>query len=62
MEDLHDHLRTLLEELAALRERLEGPLAALIADQRARSPFAYLMEPAPPAGPSPGPGGAPLAP
>ncbi len=48
MDDLHDHLRSLLEELAALRERLEGPLAELIADQRARSPFAYLMEPAEP--------------
>jgi hypothetical protein len=60
MDDPNDHLRRLLEELAALRERLEGPLAALIADQRARSPFAYLMEPAPPAGP-PESGGAPLA-
>jgi hypothetical protein len=60
MDDLNDHLRTLLEELAALRERLEGPLAALIADQRARSPFAYLMEPAPPDGSSES-GGAPLA-
>ncbi|HEY2705521.1 MAG TPA: hypothetical protein VGL20_17705 [Candidatus Dormibacteraeota bacterium] len=58
MDDLHDHLRNLLEELAALRERLEGPLAELIADQRARSPFAYLMEPAPPAGPGSDPGGA----
>lgn len=58
MDDMHDHLRKLLEELAALRERLEGPLNALIADHRARSPFAYLMEPAPPPGPSSEPGGA----
>ncbi len=58
MDDMHDHLRALLQELAALRERLEGPLNALIADHRARSPFAYLMEPAPPAGPPPEHGGA----
>jgi hypothetical protein len=62
MDDLNDHLTKLLEELAALRERLEGPLAALIADQRARSPFAYLMEPAPTAGPLHETGGAPPAP
>lgn len=56
-EDLHEHLRALLKDLAAFRERLEGPLARLIEDQRARSPFAYMMEPAPPETPSSDQGG-----
>ncbi|HEX3607819.1 MAG TPA: hypothetical protein VH134_17995 [Candidatus Dormibacteraeota bacterium] len=49
--NLHDKLRALLEELAAFRKGLEGPLAELIADQRRRSPFSYMMEPGPPAWP-----------
>lgn len=45
MDDIHEHLRALLADLAVQRQRLETALNELIADHRRRSPFAYLMEP-----------------
>ena len=41
-------------ELAVLRERLKVSMSELIAYHRARSPFAYLMDPATTLRPGPG--------
>jgi hypothetical protein len=46
VDELTESLQTLLESIAEMGNGLEERLARLIEDQRARSPFAYLMEPA----------------
>jgi hypothetical protein len=46
VDELTQTLQTLLEQIGELGRGLEDQLALLIEDQRSRSPFAYLMEPA----------------
>jgi hypothetical protein len=46
VDELTETLQTLLESIAEMGRGLEEHLGRLIEDQRARSPFAYLMEPA----------------